>query len=177
MPLRNGFSLLETLVTLALVAGLLAAAVPVTRNLLLEARLTGAINSLVHAVHAARQSAHLLGRDVVICRSMDARQCAALGNWADGWISFVNRDGDDPPVVDAGEAILAVQRGSPTLTINSNRRAYVLRAFALRATNGTVVFCDERGGARARALIISYSGRPRLSQRTAADRPLGCPAR
>jgi hypothetical protein len=41
--------------------------------------------------------------------------------------------------------------------------------------NGTVTFCDTRGPAAARAVIISYTGRPRVSDRGPGRRPLVCP--
>ncbi len=170
-----GFTLVELLVTIALVAVVLSAGVPALRGLLLEARMTSSVNALVHAVHLARQDAHKDLRDVVVCRSLDGRQCAPPGNWSSGWIAFVNRDRDDPPVVDAGEPVLHAVQTQAVRSIASNRRAYVLRPYSFRATNGTVVFCDERGAAHARSVIVSYTGRPRVARRTAAGGALACP--
>jgi hypothetical protein len=60
-----------------------------------------------------------------------------------------------------------------TGTIVSNRPFYELRP-AGRSTNGTVVFCDRRGAAAARAVIVSFTGRPRVDTRDADGRPLRC---
>ncbi len=171
----HGLTFIELVIAMGMVAVLVALAVPVTRMLLLEARMTGAVNSLVHVVHLARQEAHQDLRDVVICRSLTGARCAAEGNWATGWLAFINLDRDDPPVVDAGERILHATQQQAVPSIASNRLAYVLRPFPLRATNGTVVFCDERGASRARAVILSYTGRPRVSTRAASRQPLTCP--
>ena len=44
------------------------------------------------------------------------------------------------------------------------------------ATNGTLVYCDRRREAAARALVISYTGRPRVAAEGPAGRDLDCPA-
>ena len=97
-----GITLVEMLIVIGIVAVLATAATPLLRGLVLDARMTAAVNALVHAIHLARQEAQKDLRDVVICRSVDALQCAPPGNWSSGWIAFVNRDRDDPPVVDPG---------------------------------------------------------------------------
>lgn len=172
--LQRAFTLLEMLVGLGLAALLAMAAATASRHWLLEARMVGAVNGLVHAIHLARAAALAESRDVVLCRSTDGAQCAPAGDWTSGWLVFVNRDGDEPPTVGPGERILAASGRQPLASIRSNRRAYTLRPHALRATNGTLVFCDERGAARARAVIVSYSGRPRLSRRAADGATLQC---
>lgn len=174
MRRTDGWTLPETLAALAVVA-LLAAATPALRGLLLDARMTSAVNSLVHAIHLARQQAHVSLRDVVVCRGAAGVQCAPAGNWSSGWLVFVNFDRDDPPVIDPGEPVLHATDPQSLRSVQSNRRAFVMRPFSLRATNGTVVFCDERGTAHARAVIVSYTGRPRAATRSAGGRPLTCP--
>lgn len=169
-------TLLELLAAFAVLAVVLTLAVPSVHGLLLEARMAGSVNSLVHAIHLARQAAHQDLRDVVVCRSISGSSCAPTGDWSSGWLAFVNRDGDDPPVVDPGEPVLHATQRQDLTSIASNRLAYVLRPFPLRATNGTLVFCDERGARGARAIILSYTGRPRVSTRTAGGQPLSCPS-
>ncbi|MCK6372207.1 MAG: GspH/FimT family pseudopilin, partial [Gammaproteobacteria bacterium] len=106
MPTTRGFSLPEVVIALGVLALLLAAAAPSFRGLLLEARMTTAVNELVHTAHLAHQAAQAHDRDIVVCRSTDGEQCAPPGNWAAGWMVFVNRDRDDPPVADPGEPVL-----------------------------------------------------------------------
>jgi type IV fimbrial biogenesis protein FimT len=175
MRTAHGWTLVEVLMATAVVAVLLASA-PGFRGVLLDTRMTAAVNALVHAVQLARVQAQMNFRDVVVCRTANSRQCAAAGNWASGWLAFVNLDQDDPPVVDPGETILHATGEFALRSITSNRRAYVLRPATWRATNGTVVFCDERGARHARAVIVSYTGRPRVTDRAADGRLLSCPA-
>lgn len=170
-----GMTLVELLAVIGIMAVTLVVGTPFVRTLLLDARMTGAVNGLVHVVHLARQESQRDLRDVVVCRSATAATCAPPGNWSSGWIVFINEDGDDPPQVDPDETILHATQQQALRFITSNRRAYVLRPYSLRATNGTVVFCDERGQPAARAVIISYTGRPRVAARTAGGQPLSCP--
>lgn len=171
----RGLTLLELLLALIIIATLAAAAVPLCRQWLLDARMVATVNGFVHAIQLARATAATQARDVVVCRSLDAAHCAPAGDWASGWLVFVNLDGDDPATVDPGERVLAATTALPLASIRSNRRAYALHPHAVRATNGTVVFCDTRGGAGARAVIVSYSGRPRVSRRAADGKALTCP--
>ena len=87
---------------------------------------------------------------------------------------FVNEDDERPPARAADEPLLWSY--VPTLggPITSNRVFYEFRPFTWRSTNGTITFCDERGAAHARAVIISYTGRPRVSDRTASRQLLSC---
>jgi type IV fimbrial biogenesis protein FimT len=172
----RGITLIELLATLAVALLLISVAVPAFETLLLESRMSSAVNALVRAVHLARVTSHQQVRDVVVCRSADGRRCASGGNWTSGWIVFVNDDGDEPPAVDDGERILQVMQATAVAGVLSNRPAYVLRPMDRRATNGTVTFCDRRGAAAARAVVISYTGRPRIITRTAKGGLLTCPS-
>lgn len=175
MRLPAGFTLLDALVTIAVATTLAFLGLPWLGDIVLDARRSAGVNDFVHGFHFARQEAFRSRRDVVICRSSDGRRCAAAGDWGSGWILFLNRDGDEPPVIDAGEEVLRVAQRTPGLRISSNRRYYVLRPWPRRATNGTLVVCDRRGSRTARAVVVSYTGRPRVSQRTAGGNSLVCP--
>jgi type IV fimbrial biogenesis protein FimT len=60
-------------------------------------------------------------------------------------------------------------------TVISNRPYYEFRP-GRRSTNGSIVFCDGRGAVAARAVIVSYTGRPRVARVDAEGRPLKCAA-
>lgn len=87
---------------------------------------------------------------------------------------FANIDRDDPPAVDPGEPILKRHVVGDTVRIHANRRGFTLRATELRATNGTLIFCDREERVEPRALVVSYTGRPRVTREDSRGRPYAC---
>ena len=58
--------------------------------------------------------------------------------------------------------------------ITANRRGFTLRATVKRATNGTFVVCDRADRATPTALVVSYTGRPRVTRQTLRGNPYAC---
>ena len=171
----SGFTLVELIVTMMVAAVVLSLAVPAFGEIGLNARRTVLVNTLVRDVHLARSETHKQARTVSVCASDGGRQCALSGNsWDRGWLIFVNLDGDDPPRVDPGEPVLYARTGFGHGRLTSNRRAFHFRPFNRRSTAGTLVYCDRRGSPAARAVIVSVTGRPRVSAHDPRRRPLAC---
>ena len=171
MRLALGFTLWELLCTLGIAAITLSTGVPAFRSFLLDARLTADVNGWILAVQAARSEAAKRGRPVVVCMTVDTLRCGGPEETA-AWMVYVDLD-DDPPHRGADEPLLYAHTREISGTIVSNRPYYEFRR-GRRSTNGTVVFCDQRGAAAARAVIVSYTGRPRVSSVDADRRPLRC---
>lgn len=176
MQNQAGLSLLELLLVSLLASVLAAFAVPAFGNLLLEARMVTQVNRFVHGIHVARQETEKYGADVVLCRSTNGRTCNHAQSWQSGFIVFVNRDHDDPPQVDAGEALLQSSPPFDGGVITANRNAFVFRPFGKRSVNGTLTFCDCRGPGSARSVIVSYTGRPRTTVADINSNQLNCPS-
>ena len=162
----GGFSLLELLMTVALAALVLTLGLPSFGNLVADKRLRAETDALFHAVHLARKASIVRRRAVSLCPSADGRSCDDVSDWSRGWILFADADRDQPPQVDPGEDVLMVHAVDPRVRIQANRRAFTLRSTELRATNGTFVICDRTGRAEPRALVVSYTGRPRVTRET-----------
>lgn len=172
----GGFTLLELLVTVSVLGILTGLAVPAFSTMWLNSQRTVAVNAFIHSVFLARSTALQRGRTVSICRSTDGETCSnGMADWQRGWIVFVNADRDQPPVRDTNEPLLSVFAAWKGGTITSNRVSYSFRPQHNDVLNGTLVFCDRRGPSEARAIIINYAGRPRISTRDSSDRPLRCP--
>ena len=91
----TGFTLIELLVGIAVLAIVLAAAVPGFQVLVNGNRLAAAANEMVGSLQSARMEAIRRNRRVVVCASADANAgtaatCADAG--ANGWITFVDND-------------------------------------------------------------------------------------
>lgn len=169
-----GYSLLELVMTLAVAALVLTLGLPSFGSLVADKRLHAEVDALFHAIHLARKSSIVRRRVVSICPSADGQSCGELDDWSHGWILFANADRDEPPEVDEGEDVLQVHTVDERVRIAANRRAFTLRATQLRATNGTLVFCDRAGRATARALVVSFTGRPRVAREDTRGRPYAC---
>jgi type IV fimbrial biogenesis protein FimT len=167
-----GFTLWELLCTLGIAGVALGSGVPAFRSFLLDARLTADVNGWVLAVQLARSEAAKRGRRVLVCMTVDTQRCGGA-EAAVGWMVFVNLDGDSPPQRAADEPLLYAYEPELAGTIVSNRPFYEFRR-GRRSTNGTVVFCDARGASAARAVVVSYTGRPRVTSVSTDGRPLRC---
>jgi type IV fimbrial biogenesis protein FimT len=166
---------LELLIVMTLVAIVLGVGTPSFREIALNSRRAEQVNAVLRGLHVARSTAILRAEPVVLCKSGGGSQCLTDARaWSDGWLMFANRDRDSPPHVDPGESVLAFQPPTERIVVRANRNAVIYWPFALAGTTVSFVFCDERGSSAARAIIVSQTGRPRVSNRDASGRPLTC---
>ncbi len=164
--MSNGFTLIELLVALALTAILATVGYPGFSAWLQDSRRDAVVSAALHAIHAARQFAAVRTVSVDLCGSVDATHCSGAPDWSSGLL-VVGTDGTVfrslPPL-----------RSSSGPTVLSNRAAIRFESGTSYASPATVTICDRRGGRAARAIIISRSGRPRVSERDASNRVLQC---
>jgi len=170
----RGFTLPEILCTLAVLAVVTGWALPSFRHLALDAARNREVNGFLQAVHLARSEAIKRNGVVSLCPSPDGIQCAASTAWHGGWIVFVNADRDSPAVRDAGEELLRAHPAWEGGRIGSNRTTLSFRPYGQSGVTATVTFCDPRGSPAARAVIISQTGRPRVTDRSSSGGPLSC---
>jgi type IV fimbrial biogenesis protein FimT len=161
-----GHTLPELMTMLGIAAVLAGAAVPVFSNLLLESRMHAATATVLHAVNLARQFSATRSEAIRLCGSGDAQECSGAPDWSSGLL-----------LADEGGAFrqqlsLAGGKGAPR--IRSNRAVLDFEGGSGFATPATLTLCDRRGARAARAVIVSRSGRPRMSDRDASDRVLAC---
>lgn len=174
---RHGYTLVELAITLAIGSVLLTAGVPSLMTMVYNERVATRIDLLLADVDLARLEAIKRNQDVVLCRSHDGRQCdhssGARADWSEGRIVYVNPDGDEAR--EAGEPLLQVRPGLPRgMTLSFNQWWRVIFHGDGSARSGAFTLCDFRGSKQARALILYYTGRPRVSAERADGDPLNC---
>lgn len=175
MRTSAGTTLWELLWTLVIAGVVIGLSAPTFRQVALDARLVADVNAFVGAVQLARSEASKRGRSVVLCKTADQKICGGKELRYDaGWMVFVNEDDSSPPQRSPAEPLLYAHSPETQGLIVSNRAYYEFRAFRRRSTNGTVTFCDVRAESAARAVIVSYTGRPRVSGTGPGNRPLVC---
>ena len=174
MATRNqGFTLYELLITLALAALISGLAMPSLSALKARQQQRAEIDALFHAIHLARKESILKRKVVSLCPSQDGSSCLPGLDWSMGWLMFENDDRDSPPQVDPGETVLASRRVQD-FRIVANRSGFTLRATFQRATNGTFVLCDPLERIPPLALVVSYTGRPRVARHTTDGELYSC---
>jgi len=167
MTIKNqGFTLYELLITIILVALISSLAVPSLAASMARQRQRVEVDALFHAIHQARKESIMRRKVVSLCPSLDGQVCTPGRDWSVGWLMFENLDHDSPPQLDDGEPVLVSHRVSDRVRISVNRKGFTLRATFLRATNGTFVFCDPEQRITPKALVVSYTGRPRVARHT-----------
>lgn len=158
MHRASGITLIELLTALAVIAVLAGLAVPALDALVLNARRAATMDDLLRAAWLARTEALRLGRPVLLCGSTRGDGCDGdTASWTNGWV-VVPADTPDEVLRQGGNAARVGAR------LLSNRGAFRFETADRRSTNGTLAWCDRRGAAAARAIVISPTGRPRLER-------------
>lgn len=162
-----GFSLLELLVVFGLVAVLVGLAAPSFKALLVRRSLQTAAEALVADLRLARSEAIKRSALVAVCSSPDGAACSSTAAWHEGWIVFVDFDGNRKR--DAGEELVRVQQRLPGLASIADAAplndktifTYHPTGWA-KAAAQTFVFTPQSGSANVRVVCISSQGRPTL---------------
>ena len=162
--MKNGFTILELMITVAIVAIVVTFGVPGFSTVIKNNRLASQTNTLLSTLNFARSDAVKLGNSTVtICGSSNQTACNT-SNWESGWIVFHDTNGDG--AVDAGEQVVRIQEalsGGNTLRTNGFPSAALLQ-FDKRGEitqQGSFTLCDDRGATAAKAIVLNISGQSR----------------
>lgn len=101
MQSTRGYTLLELMITIAILGIVLALAVPSMIDFVRNQRLTSGVNDIVLALNSARLGALTRQLPVSVCPSTDGTVCG--GTWTDGAIVFHDDNGNG--TVDAGDEV------------------------------------------------------------------------
>ena len=170
MRRQSGQTLVELMIAAAIAAALGALALPGLRDWLEDARHSSRTTAFVVSAQLARIESLRRAHPVTLCASADGRRCGK--EYSNGWIVFEDEDGDGEH--QAAEPLLDAYATQARGAVRSTRPRFVWRPYGRRSTNGTVTFCSPTQASRSRAVIVSYTGRPRTSDRLSGGERLGC---
>jgi len=177
---QAGFTLYELLITVLVVGVILTFAVPNMQDFTRNSRMTSTANDMHAAFHLARSESSRAKSNITICPSADGASCG--GTWEDGYIVFVDDDGD--LTVDAGpDSVLRrhdeVAEGV-SLAIADDATYFSYASTGLGRPNvggntaiSQIVMCDERGNvigpggnSAARLFVVTPLGRATIIRDT-----------
>ncbi len=172
---HTGFTLIELVITIALLGILLAWAIPNVRTFIKNARISSSASELMGDIGVARQEAQRRGVVVQICASADGTNCAggASSDWLNGWIiktatlGQVIRYNKEPQGPISGRATGT----SNQLTANGPPNIAFIPSGSMSTTVGspppvTINIRDERatagGDTTQRDVTVTLVGRPQI---------------
>jgi type IV fimbrial biogenesis protein FimT len=179
-----GISIIELVVSLAIVAILATTGVPAFSSFIQSNRLNESSFDMLATINLARTEAVKRRTRVLLCRSADPTlptpSCGGSANtWTTGWLVFAS--GDSNSTYEAGTDTLLgiglVDSSNVTVITNgtSNNNLEYNSDGTTNESGGTARFalCDQRGGARGRQINIPPHGRPKFVKGDSAS-PINC---
>ncbi len=166
-----GFTLVELMITLAVVAILATAAVPSFMSMIASNRVTSASNDLVTALNMGKSEAVRSGRHTLLCKN---DSCSTTGSWGDGWVLFSDENNNNTR--DAAEPIIRTQAAlDPSFAFTYEDGDHIrFRPNGSINKNGRFCFRNSYQNSDSRKVIITQSGRIRTEKATLSSN--ACPA-
>ena len=171
-----GFSLVELMIALAVLAIVVAVALPSFQGSLRSNRVTSTTNELMASISLARSEALRNPNGAVLCTTTDGVACG--GTWNDGWMVWIDVDGDGNPGGPNDRVLRHVQAKqqmdvtatSPGGAAFANRIAFDHRGRANQHTRTVTIRPDTcpTGGPFVRTLHLSLAGQARFDKGTCA---------
>jgi type IV fimbrial biogenesis protein FimT len=163
----SGFTLVEVLIAMTVVAILLTIGIPSFRYVTNSNRIAAEINGLLGDMQFARAEAIKEGLPVTVCVSADGANCSGVNvnTWQNGWIVFSDVNGNAVVNAAAGDVVLRVQRtfaSSDTFVATNTVGAVTFNreGYANGIANGTLIKLHDINNTTnwIRCLSINLSG-------------------
>jgi len=168
-----GLTLTELLAALAIGAVLMMLAVPVLSRQRAEAAVRVAADRTLAALHLAREQALATGHHQTVCPSADAARC---GFGPPGWMLFENLPGGSDSRREPAEHVVQYWRLPQGVVVSGTRGYATYQPGTSAATTLTFDFCFASVPAARRSVIVSQSGRARMTRPATGAAPLPCRA-
>ena len=166
----SGFTLVELLVTMAVVAILVAFVMPNMRAMIQNSRIMTLTSDVLSDVHLARSEAIKRATNVRICTwnsttTPTAPSCNGAGNWSVGRVIWA--DDNNNGALDPGELVRSRGGLTPmTLTPVAAIDPVVFNSRGSPTSAAEFRLCDDRGPTFAKFIRISATGQAMVSATT-----------
>ena len=167
----TGFTLIELMVAVAIIAILGMVAVPSFNNVMVRSTVRSISVDLGSDIGFARSEAIRLGGAVSVCpaANADGTACTTGNDWKDGWIVFREGTTTLNGMIDAGETVLRqhgpLPKGDYGLTrTDAGKGALTFVGSGATRTGAEAKLIVAHPDARSRQLVISVIGRLATSE-------------
>ncbi|MFA5940627.1 MAG: GspH/FimT family pseudopilin [Sinimarinibacterium sp.] len=162
----HGYTAIELLVTIAVLAIVTAFAVPGMTALVVRNRLAAQANEFVGALNYARSEAVTRGQAVALCPAQAPyAACANSSSWTGGWVVFADA-GVANAIDDAADVLRVFDELQGGSTLNSHQVQvvrYLPNGFLDTVASPFALRAGHCSGNDVRSIRISPQGRPLVS--------------
>lgn len=155
---KRGFTLIELMVTVAVLAIMATIAIPNFQTFLMNSRMASQANDVITAFNLARSEAVKRAANVTVCASSNGTSCT--GSWQQGWIV---RDAGGTPI-----RVQAALSGASTLSGGVSTITFTASGRTTSAATTLTLCPPSPAVVQGRAIQIEPTGRSRFA-------PVACP--
>ncbi len=164
-----GYSLLDSLITLALIGTLIGIATPALSSWNEHQRLRSLQTDLFHMTNKARYLAMTSQSRVTLCPLSEQGKCQQ--SWSGSISSFIDSNGNRQ--LDAGEEVFSTLYVPINITLNwrgmlPNNSIHFSNQGVTFVSNGTMSFCSSRSNTHNGTMVINRQGRVKTSKQGAS---------
>ena len=151
-PGAVGITLIELLVSITVIAILLALTLPSFKNALLNNRLLAEADALTNSLNYARSTALSQTINVIACPANTPGSTTCGTNWQTGWIIV------SQPTTGAAVLLQSTFSGTNDPVLSATATSITFDPRGLATTQANFKLCDNRGGAFARSVEVLPTG-------------------
>jgi prepilin-type N-terminal cleavage/methylation domain-containing protein len=165
---NSGFTLIELMSVVVIVAVLLVLVAPAFINVIRENQIRTQASRIVSSLNLARSTSAKENVAAMVCASADAATCSADENdFRKGWLVYVDRDSNGVLTV-GGDELIRVYSGLPSgyFIVLENASSEIIY-YPDGSTSGkeTIVTCPStRDNNKAWSVIVGAVGSPRMKR-------------
>jgi len=173
---NSGMTLIEVMVTLAIVAILVTVAAPSFLSTIQKNKKSTLRDELISALQLTRSTATISRIPITICGgNSSSTQCSgSSSDWGEGWIIFT--DNDDDGVIDSSEKIISIKNDIPSALSFETTTSHITYSSQGIADGYKATFelCDNSSSNDGRVFGVYVSNFGYIREASSTDDSIGC---